>query len=533
MFDLKTILVFSFSLKTILGLLLFVYSLKNISFKPTFYVALGNIISGTGLLIHSLYPYPTVVVNLLLLNLFVVIGDSMFIVGLWELQKKKYNIKFIATILAVSLIQIFFFTIVYKHNGIRVSINSVIYALIGLYALKEIRVLLKDRLKSINYLFTFIIISHCAVLFIRAIFVIDKPDVDIFSSSSIGLLMHLYIVMAQTSAVFSYVILINQILREELSRAYDKQKELQSFKDNLSTMIVHDLKSPLNALFSSPTLYQGEKLQSLVRNTSFQMLTLVSNILDVNRYEDEKIPFSKEIFNFNDSLNPIIEQLKGLYEPKNLSIVVHGTGTKIFADKQLFDRVVANLLTNAFKFAPNNSTVTIDLQKENNTTRLNISDKGEGIAPEYHQHIFTKYGQVVRKNIGISSSTGLGLTFCKMAIEAQGGSIGIESEFGQGSTFWITLPNHEQMEQEEIQPQTITVEPISVELDAYEKQILKPAVERLRELQVFEFSKITKELDRIDDIDKPSIKNWKETLFNAAFAGNNELFQNLLRIVSE
>ncbi len=77
---------------------------------------------------------------------------------------------------------------------------------------------------------------------------------------------------------------------------------------------------------------------------------------------------------------------------------------------------------------------------QSSMARLTITDQGPGIPADYRERIFDKYGQVESRQTGRKYSTGLGLTFCKMAVEAHGGSIGVESEEGKGSTFWITLP---------------------------------------------------------------------------------------------
>ena len=107
-------------------------------------------------------------------------------------------------------------------------------------------------------------------------------------------------------------------------------------------------------------------------------------------------------------------------------------------DEGLVGRVVANLLSNALKFTPANGEIKLTLTCQAQTARVAVADTGRGIAPEYHQKIFEKFGQaeIQHKRIG----TGLGLAFCKLAVQAHGGQIGVESEPGHGSTFWFTLP---------------------------------------------------------------------------------------------
>jgi signal transduction histidine kinase len=110
----------------------------------------------------------------------------------------------------------------------------------------------------------------------------------------------------------------------------------------------------------------------------------------------------------------------------------------VMADVCLVRRVLQNLISNAVSYTPSGGEVLIDLTPSLNEARVSVTDSGPGIALEYHQRIFEKFGQV--EDQSNRTGTGLGLTFCKLAIDALGGSIGLESEVGKGSTFWFTLP---------------------------------------------------------------------------------------------
>ena len=114
---------------------------------------------------------------------------------------------------------------------------------------------------------------------------------------------------------------------------------------------------------------------------------------------------------------------------------------ELAVDPGVIRRVLQNLLSNAFKFAPPEGAVRIVLTSSAGEVRVAVSDNGPGIAPEYHERIFEKFGQV--ENSQSCLGTGLGLTFCKMAVEAHGGRIGVVSEVGHGSTFWLALPRPE------------------------------------------------------------------------------------------
>lgn len=99
-------------------------------------------------------------------------------------------------------------------------------------------------------------------------------------------------------------------------------------------------------------------------------------------------------------------------------------------------------MTNAIKYTPNGGRITTRVTRCSNDVRIEVADTGPGIALEYHDRIFEKFGQIEaqQKDGGQKHSAGLGLTFCKLAIEAHGGTIGVDSTPGEGSVFWFVLP---------------------------------------------------------------------------------------------
>jgi len=113
-------------------------------------------------------------------------------------------------------------------------------------------------------------------------------------------------------------------------------------------------------------------------------------------------------------------------------------------------RVVANLIPNAVKFTGTSGDVRISLDRVPEGVRVSVLDTGPGIPPEYHQRIFEKFGQVALRKEGKKYSTGLGLTFCKLAVEAQVGRIGVESAVGKGSAFWFILPAADEAQGKEV-----------------------------------------------------------------------------------
>ncbi|MEN8120315.1 MAG: tetratricopeptide repeat-containing sensor histidine kinase [Bacteroidota bacterium] len=223
---------------------------------------------------------------------------------------------------------------------------------------------------------------------------------------------------------------------EELSVAYTKLKELDEFKQGLTNMIVHDLKNPLNII-----LNLSEK--QLVKEAGSKMLNLITNILGVSKFEEAKMNVNSEIFELNKAIKLSVEKTSFVASISKIEIINEADDhLKVEADNDLTERIFINLLTNAIKFSPRNAKIYISAKEilDNKYVKVFIKDSGSGIPEEYIDTIFEKFAQVTAIDSESMRSTGLGLTFCKLAVEAHGGKIGVESELKKGSTFWFTLP---------------------------------------------------------------------------------------------
>jgi two-component system sensor histidine kinase/response regulator len=107
-----------------------------------------------------------------------------------------------------------------------------------------------------------------------------------------------------------------------------------------------------------------------------------------------------------------------------------------FCDGPIIRRVIMNLLSNAIKFTPVKGHITLTMVPHDGDVRVSVTDTGPGIPPEFHESIFDMYAQVDVREF----SSGIGLTFCKLAVEAHGGTMGVESAVGAGSTLWFQVP---------------------------------------------------------------------------------------------
>jgi len=237
--------------------------------------------------------------------------------------------------------------------------------------------------------------------------------------------------------------------RRELQHAYDTLRELEMQRDSLVHMIVHDMRSPLLAVSACIELWlegdvqlskEQQEFQVMGQHACDELVGMVSSLLDVSRMEAGEMPLDKHTWDILAIAEAASESVAALAKRQALTVDVGGESIRVVVDRDLVHRVLVNLLGNAIKYSPRLAAIDVRIVSTATTARVTVTDRGPGIAAEFHARIFQKFGQVESRASGPKHSTGLGLTFCKLAVEAHGGRIGVESQAGQGSTFWIELP---------------------------------------------------------------------------------------------
>ncbi len=237
-------------------------------------------------------------------------------------------------------------------------------------------------------------------------------------------------------------------------RDITEEKLLIRMRDDLTHSIVHDLKNPLWMLDTGLKLltetlnsqYElGESETQMLEISSAQverMLGLANAILDISRLEDRKIPLSKEIFDIRTSIQEIMLLMEPEAIKKHVKIESNFTDLKglvtVDADKDLISRVFQNLIGNSLKFTPENGTIFVNITPDRETQMLDvrIKDTGPGISSNLTAHIFEKFATGDHDESG----SGLGLAFCKMAVEAHDGMIEVEETSSNGTTIRFSIP---------------------------------------------------------------------------------------------
>jgi len=280
------------------------------------------------------------------------------------------------------------------------------------------------------------------------IFAVNSYETDSYSQNDFTNLLSL--------ASYISIALDNAYTYQKIQQQNNQLVELDKFKESMTGMIVHDLKNPLNAIMGLSSMESENDIMLMINAAGYQMLNLVMNILDVQKFEDTSMKLSLQNENLNDLVNNAMKQVSLLVKQKNILLTNELENNYVVsADGELIVRVIVNLLTNAIKFTPNSGKIAIGNEENDSSQNTNeqflticVKDTGQGIPQDKLHLVFEKFGQVVAKKSGGVRSTGLGLTFCKLSVEAHGGKIWVESEVNVGTTFKFTLPLVERSQSE-------------------------------------------------------------------------------------
>ena len=242
---------------------------------------------------------------------------------------------------------------------------------------------------------------------------------------------------------------------QEIAAKNEKLEDLQKVKDGLTHMIIHDLRNPLTAISTYLQLATMEKQDVAEEQPSkvsrclyfcTELDRLIQNLLDINKMEEKRLELQVEETDLETLINDVSDHFRAEAEERaiSLSFFKEERIPSIPIDPGLMKRVFANLLNNALRHTLKNGKIqiTVDFTPDKKHILAAVRDNGMGLPPDYHQKIFDKFEQVsLKTEKRVVGSSGLGLTFCKMAVEAHGGKIWVESEgSGKGCTFWVQIP---------------------------------------------------------------------------------------------
>lgn len=320
---------------------------------------------------------------------------------------------------------------------------------------------------------------------------------------------------------------------KNLAKTNAQLRELDRFKESLVGMIVHDLKNPLNTIIAQTTSLKERPEGSRIRQAGQRMLNLVMNILDVQRLEHTEFQLVRTVSSVKGLLEQAFDQVQLLADSKHLEVRIEAQqGLAVHADRQLTERVLVNLLTNAIKYSPLNAQVHIRVRPLGEEARFEVIDKGTGIPKEDQETIFEQFSQNAPRHLGVAGATGIGLTFCKLVVEAHGGQIGVVSEVGKGSTFWFVLPVATlSVEQLKSSPVDAPKEKEVKKEGEWNEAMFQKVVEvtnQLQQLEVYEATRIARCLLVLESSPYLPVKKWKKEVEKAVFSCNELRYSELL-----
>ncbi len=232
------------------------------------------------------------------------------------------------------------------------------------------------------------------------------------------------------------------------------QMELDQLRQDLTAMVYHDLRGPLHTIYSSlstlarllannnqPSIL--DLLQVGIRSTR-QLSRLVESLLDIQRLEEGKAVLNTKATSLHNLLANAAQLVQPLASESNqrLAFDLVDDLPYVTCDSDMILRVITNLMENAVKYTPMGGQIKLSAALTEGGARISVSDSGPGIPRHMQRQIFDKFSRVKYKDA--PKGVGLGLAFCRLAVEAHGGQIWVESEPGQGSVFSFTLPIYEQ-----------------------------------------------------------------------------------------
>lgn len=246
---------------------------------------------------------------------------------------------------------------------------------------------------------------------------------------------------------------INDALLKELIMKYVESerrlRELNDLKNRFLGMAAHDLRNPLGSIRGfSEILLEGEsdeattkEFLTIINDVSNQMLDLLNELLDISVIESGKFTLSREAGNLAALAGRRVHLCGSSAAKKGIVIKEeYSPCPEMEFDPKKVSQVLDNLISNAIKFSPLGSVVTVSLSVAGESVRLFVEDRGPGISEEDRPKLFGEFQKLSAKPTGDEKSTGLGLAIAKKIVEAHGGAIGVEGAPGGGSRFFFTLP---------------------------------------------------------------------------------------------
>lgn len=269
------------------------------------------------------------------------------------------------------------------------------------------------------------------------------------------------VIAVQNAIAVQKILELNSTLKQRVATATKELRtknaqlrQLDKAKDEFVSVAAHELRTPMTVFRGFISMLMTKQLGNVNRkqqelldkmsNNTKTLIDLVNNMLDLSKLEADRLVINLSDNFVGDMVNRSIDKITLLYEGKGLALNYTNVSVRVKTDPEKFERVLVNLLSNAYKFTPTGGvTISAKVNEKNRMVTVCVADTGTGIPPESINKLFKKFSQVDNYLQKTSSGTGLGLAICKQMVEKMGGEIWVESQPEKGSQFYFTMPMSE------------------------------------------------------------------------------------------
>lgn len=346
-----------------------------------------------------------------------------------------------------------------------------------------------------------------------------------------------------------------EVANRKLEEANQKLDQLQQYKEKLTNMIVHDLKNPLGAVLVNSRIEANnyninpktkKRLQD-IHQASTRIKVYIEDMLAIQTYANSRLPLHLASYQMYKGVQNAINILRSAIREKSL-VIENNIPTEYYAqyDSKYIGRVYENLLSNAIKYTDTGGkiifsaeTLPPDEQNPLGYIHFAIADSGQGIPTDKFKEIFEPFMQLEAREFANTSSTGIGLTFCKMAVESHDSQIQVTSQVGVGTTFMFDLVRTEKPANKPFQdpdttpaPTTIANEATEIALTQDERQALMPLVAELDKVEFYEVTILLSILKPLEQAQTPNLTQWKTAIEESIDNVNEIEYQKLKKLVA-
>ena len=229
-----------------------------------------------------------------------------------------------------------------------------------------------------------------------------------------------------------------------------ERKEVERMKSEFVSIASHEMRTPLTAIHGTLELLNagrlgelfpaGEKIAKIALRNSDRLVHLLENLLDLERMESSKDRLEKQLCDSAELIQQAIDTLQSQAQQQQIVLQNDARSLELWADCDRIVQALINLIGNAIKFSAPNSKVWITCQQEAENILFAIKDRGRGIPQDKLETIFERFQQVDASDSRKKGGTGLGLAICRHIVQQHGGKIWVQSVYGEGSTFFFTIP---------------------------------------------------------------------------------------------